>query len=51
MVASEYTLRWFAKNGCPMNAELDELEKTLRAYPEMEKEGALFLGAIREMRL
>jgi hypothetical protein len=44
------SLQWFAKNGCPMLDELNAFEATLRCYPDSEKEAALFLGAIREMK-
>ena len=45
----EYTLRWFAKQGCPMRDELDALATALRGYPDV-RAGALFLAALDEMR-
>jgi hypothetical protein len=52
VVADSYesTLRWFGRNGCPMLDELNAFEATLLAYPDTEKEGVLFLAAIREIK-
>lgn len=45
----EYTLRWFAKNGCHLRQGIDALKATLLAYPDA-KQGSLFLSALDEIR-
>ena len=44
------TLHWLTQNRCPMQAELDALEATVRAYPDGASEAILLFVALREMR-